>query len=900
MDSGPPVGFQGLFGTTYVTADEAEFDLLYVNDAIGDTSRPVPNSYLDTIYVNNIHELTPAHNIVLHHAAHTRELVPTLNSVHDVGQLGLRYRGVFGLDLDGFSLRTDTIADQSLGYVRVDSDLYTRHVAPWIDSTYDLGATGLRYAVLHALTARLSDRLMTNLIQPLSGFDIVAYDANIMPNGIGVHTLGSSLNYWLSSHILGMYTNALHALSGSQISIINADVAPNSVSYTCGTSAQPWGNLYSISGNLTSLAVDTISTNAAVTLNILSPTAIADSFSAVSVGAFLGPELLCSSHFVPQTTSTYNLGSPSLYWDTIYANNLIGPAPSTDAERIRVGSSNTYHLLLGAPANIGNFEIVEGDVNVAMSQLNPTFSNFIVRGAVNVDLLRPYSLGPNTISISGHFLPSTTALYSLGSIPFAFSEIHCNAIYLNYIGSQSGSVQFLKDIHPFTDLSFDIGHASFRWDRTYTRSLFADFLFSNTGFDITTNNDITPDNPGTLAIGSLVNWFNQMVTQNVYTNFIGSRGGPTVAFYDHIVPSSAGVQDIGSGAQYWNQLQCESVRTNTISTRNFVDIVSTNTIKPDLDISRNLGQVTERWLNVHAQTLHATTTRTDVIRTLSGVAIITQNSILPDIDVTHNSGEPGLRWLGVHADTVVANNLALGNALTLPDGTEANPALTFTNELNTGVYRPAPNTFAIGVNGQQRIRASNVDVEIGDTPTEYHLPIVRATEALMTLATNLSGNVYWDFPTAPYGMYSRNSQQTIPVVLGDGVQVGWNVVEYEVGGVVLVGGLNVQVSRPGVYMVSFETNWGPSASGTHRQTWISVNNAIAPGNRRWGRSTKPVAGGTYQIDTSCTFIRLNANDLVGVWCSHDSGVSQILNYEAQLYVSRQMDFQVVWNGKLAP
>ena len=55
------------------------------------------------------------------------------------------------------------------------------------------------------------------------------------------------------------------------------------------------------------------------------------------------------------------------------------------------------------------------------------------------------------------------------------------------------------------------------------------------------------------------------------------------------------------------------------------------------------------------------------------------------------------------------------------DGTEANPAVTFSNDINTGIYRPGPDTWAVSTNGNQRFVINKVgQVAVGnEDPSPY-------------------------------------------------------------------------------------------------------------------------------------------------------------------------------------
>jgi hypothetical protein len=67
----------------------------------------------------------------------------------------------------------------------------------------------------------------------------------------------------------------------------------------------------------------------------------------------------------------------------------------------------------------------------------------------------------------------------------------------------------------------------------------------------------------------------------------------------------------------------------------------------------------------------------------------------------------------LNASTVLAGT----TSISLGDGTAGSPALNFSAETNTGIYRPSTNQFGISVNGTQRLRATNAGVVITGTGT---------------------------------------------------------------------------------------------------------------------------------------------------------------------------------------
>jgi hypothetical protein len=85
-----------------------------------------------------------------------------------------------------------------------------------------------------------------------------------------------------------------------------------------------------------------------------------------------------------------------------------------------------------------------------------------------------------------------------------------------------------------------------------------------------------------------------------------------------------------------------------------------------------------------------------------------------------------------------SESLHVHTNLELPDGSAASPALTFTNDTDSGLFRVGANTLALSVNGVEGFRLGSGDVFLGASPV-HNLTV---PGSLILTSTSANGLIF--------------------------------------------------------------------------------------------------------------------------------------------------------------
>jgi hypothetical protein len=147
--------------------------------------------------------------------------------------------------------------------------------------------------------------------------------------------------------------------------------------------------------------------------------------------------------------------------------------------------------------------------------------------------------------------------------------------------------------------------------------------------------------------------------------------------------------------------------------------------------------------------------------TLADAAAITAGTVGRIPDAAQLKGQ-------IDARAAKANPEFTG-VVTLPAGTAANPSLTFTGDVDTGLFQAAANTIGLVAGGTSALEASPTGVKVAGTLTAGGLtyPAVKGTSG-QVLSSNGAGKVEW--VDAATGGTTYTLPQATPLAIG-GVKV---------------------------------------------------------------------------------------------------------------------------------
>lgn len=102
--------------------------------------------------------------------------------------------------------------------------------------------------------------------------------------------------------------------------------------------------------------------------------------------------------------------------------------------------------------------------------------------------------------------------------------------------------------------------------------------------------------------------------------------------------------------------------------------------------------------------------------------------------VISTSGNVGIANINPSESLDVTGSIRTSISIKLADGTAAAPSYTFTNDLNTGIYRPTSDVLAWSTNGVERGRISSSGLQLGTAgATQGNLLLSGATSGTVTV-----------------------------------------------------------------------------------------------------------------------------------------------------------------------
>ena len=259
-------------------------------------------------------------------------------------------------------------------------------------------------------------------------------DTNIVPDTNSAYNLGSSTAAWLNLFVDKIDFSAGTEVSGSNEIILGANLA-DALSITDGSTDLV--TVVTTTGSMSFNILTAFDVTGATTLN-----------GAVTLGDASVDDITVTgsiaSHIVSKTDSTYNLGSSSIAWATLFTDNIDFTTSASTGTNV-ITLKNNLADALSIVDSAGDIVVVDTTTGSVVFKV---ISAFDVTGATTLNgavTLGNASGDDITVtgSIASHVVPKTGATYNLGSASIAWSNLFVQKV--NFIGASTANEIILTD-----------------------------------------------------------------------------------------------------------------------------------------------------------------------------------------------------------------------------------------------------------------------------------------------------------------------------------------------------------------------------------------------------------------------------------------------------------------------
>ena len=123
-----------------------------------------------------------------------------------------------------------------------------------------------------------------------------------------------------------------------------------------------------------------------------------------------------------------------------------------------------------------------------------------------------------------------------------------------------------------------------------------------------------------------------------------------------------------------------------------------------------LGNTTNRFADVYSNNFFGTTVNTVSLVVTGNTSFA--NNILPSSNNTYGVGNSSNYWNISYVSNTVSNNVIISNNVYVPAGNASSPAVTFTGNTDTGIFRSATATLAVAAAGTQKLTVNATTVAV--------------------------------------------------------------------------------------------------------------------------------------------------------------------------------------------
>jgi hypothetical protein len=231
----------------------------------------------------------------------------------------------------------------------------------------------------------------------------------------------------------------------------------------------------------------------------------------------------------------------------------------------------------------------------------------------------------------------------------------------------------------------------------------------------------------------------------------------------------------------------------------------------------------------------------------------------------------------------VSKNATTGEGqVQIEDGTDADPAITFVSDTDTGIHAPAANNLAISTGGSRRATFQNAGLSMGASMVINHADY-SAAQTLFTDRTN-EYFIVSDFPWTTASTNTNRLYADTPGTLTPATPTDAQWIKAYTNS--STWGLSIQVEHDGLYEVKFVYYISAGNAGGRiaamRKTISNDNTNLSPPAAAdviaWGHA-QPEASGDPQLRIGTGTLYLEADDWIGLHHSSiATGTDHAANY----------------------
>lgn len=503
----------------------------------------------------------------------------------------------------------------------------------------------------------------------IAAVDGVIFDASALPTGSFVYDLGTSTKRWKT-----LFVDNIDATTNPYVRVTGDTM---SGSLTMGTGASI--NTDSINNATTSL---TITSTADITETAAGNINLSASFFDVNAGILSVTPLNATvgGNFVPTVSGTFDLGTASSTFRTIYADSIQGAAASGAFVKITGDSmSGDLTMAFGTAVNTNNINSAapSGLLTVSVGEFALTAANNI-HFDTGPSGTQKLEIGLTEISLSTNVIPTVTGLYDIGAASLPLRAIYADNLHINAIASGT----------------------------TIQGATFGNPTFTGT-VTLGTGASITSAGSGTVNFGSLSNpigtiYASSIVTAQSTGNFISKFGDTMIGNLalgtgSNITAVGSGVNNIGSASNPIGTLYANNVVS---SGANGLYVLKTgDSMSGPLVLNKVYSTgtlvISGNQINESAEQVNVTSTNgpiilntnTEMQMLVNSVPNLTLNvsgtesflNIFPDTSGTHSLGTPQRPWDAIYATNIIPVGTSGTGNFVLKVGDTMTGGLNFTS-----------------------------------------------------------------------------------------------------------------------------------------------------------------------------------------------------------------------------